>query len=159
VALELAGPQLLKNNCLLLWLLLKNASLSKTENVWTIGSESWRMLLKTLELSTAQHFVFWKPTISRTNLFCACSELCTSWAWLKWMRSKGRELELACLVQHQAITRQHVTEEKQHVLGQNCSLSAMPIFVFGTGSALLENSNLPQLRLCQTDSTRSRPLD
>ena len=41
-----------------------------------------------------------KPTISRTNLFCACSELCTSWAWLKWMRSKGRELELACLVQH-----------------------------------------------------------
>jgi len=57
-------------------------------------------VLKTLELSTAQHFVFWKPTISRTNLFCACSELCTSWAWLKWMRSKGRELELACLVQH-----------------------------------------------------------
>jgi hypothetical protein len=75
------------------------------------------------------------------------------------MRSKGRELELACLVQHQAITRQHVTEEKHNVLGENCSLSAMPIFVFGTGTALLENSNLPQLRLCQTDSTRSRPLD
>jgi hypothetical protein len=76
------------------------------------------------------------------------------------MRSKGRELELACLVQHQAITRQHVIEEeKQHVLGEDCSLSAMPIFVFGTGTALLENSNLPQLRLCQTDSTRSRPLD
>jgi len=52
-----------------------------------------------------------------------------------------------------------IEEEKQHVLGEDCSLSAMPIFVFGTGTALLENSNLPQLRLCQTDSTRSRPLD
>jgi hypothetical protein len=52
-----------------------------------------------------------------------------------------------------------IEEEKHNVLGEDCSLSAMPIFVFGTGTALLENSNLPQLRLCQTDSTRSRPLD
>ena len=68
VALELAGRKLQWNNCLMLGFLW-NASLSKTGNVWTIGSESWRRLLRTLELSTAHHFAFWKVTILKKMLF------------------------------------------------------------------------------------------